>query len=315
MRTHSLRARTAAALFLALTLAGCSGGGAGGGTSGGSGSGSGDTTAGGGGAERAAPQSRTDVAGAPARRADAPSRARGQPSLAPRNRAIIHTASLTVGVDDVTRGINEAERVVREADGFVYAEHITTDSDEQHGTTATLTLKVPPGDFQKVLDRLASDLGTLRERKQDAKDVTEKVADVQSRVDSAEATIERLRTLLDRANNVDDVLKVEEKLAGRQADLESLQARADALEEKTRYGTVTLRLREQAPPRAAGPDGFLAGLFAGWGAFTTTMGGLATAAGASLPFLVPLAILATVVLWIHRRVSRRRVATIGTGEG
>lgn len=308
-----------------LLLAGC-GGGTGGGESGGGAYGDAQAPEAAGAQRGAAllPDSRVD----PRTR---PVEGRGKlPDLAPQDREIIYTASLTVRTRHVATALSEAEGIVQGAGGFVHAEHISTDSPPGNpipaearsrgtatdaGMTATVTLKVPPDHFRQVLDRLASDLGRLLEREQQAQDVTEKVADVESRIASAEASIDRLRTLLGEADTIGQVLQVEEKLAARESELESLQARADALADKTGYGTVTLHLEEPnkpagGPPGDDAPTGFLAGLFAGWGAFTAVVTWLLTAFGAALPFLLVLAVLAAGA-WRARGLVRARTAKTG----
>lgn len=336
--------RGTAAALAALLLAGCTGGA---GSSGGgsvAGAGGDTSTSRLAGPEMAKPAKPGD-AGAPtpgpsakdnqSRGSSGESSARRRaklPELAPQDRDIIYTATLTVRTGDVLAAISEAERIVRGAGGFVHSEHVSTDRDSTGGgsgggssdgssdgssgneragrTTATLTLKVPPDRFHDVMDRLAGDLGTLLEREQNAKDVTEKVADVESRIASAKASIERLRTLLGEADTVGEVLEVEEKLAAREAELESLQARADALAEKTSYGTITVELHEPEsaaapPPPGKGPTGFLGGLFAGWGAFTAVVAWLLTALGTTLPFLVALMLLGAAAWWVRGLVRQR----------
>ena len=50
------------------------------------------------------------------------------------------------------------------------------------------------------------------------------VADVDSRLKSAQAALDSLRTLLKKADTIGQVLQVEREISDREADLESLQA-------------------------------------------------------------------------------------------
>ena len=87
-------------------------------------------------------------------------------------------------------------------------------------------------------------------------DVTGKVADVDSRVDSARESILRLRTLYADATKVSDVIAIEQELATRQAELESLEAQQRALSTQTSQATVRLSLTAAkvaaTPPAQAG---------------------------------------------------------------
>jgi hypothetical protein len=154
---------------------------------------------------------------------------------------------------------------------------------------------------------LAGQLGTKLSLQQQAEDVTEQVADVDSRVKSAQATLQMFRKILDRANTIGEVLNVEQEISQREADLEALQARQKSLAQQARYATVTLRLeapgKQAAPPKPAA-DGFLGGLKSGWHAFTAVLSVVVTLLGWLLPFLVVAALIGLPV-WKLRNVRRR----------
>ena len=229
-----------------------------------------------------------------------------QVKLAPDSgRAVIYTADLQVRARNVDAATARAQQLVSAAGG-----HVETESTASEPVGATITFKIPADRYATVLDQLAGQLGTRLSLRQQAEDVTEEVADVNSRVKSAEATLASFRTLLGRANTVGEVISVEQELSQRQADLEALQARQKSLAQQTAFGTVTLRLEAPStPPATRSAGGFMGGLRSGWAAFTTALGGLAVALGWVLPFLVPLALLGALV-WRLRVVPapRRRTA-------
>lgn len=223
--------------------------------------------------------------------------------------AKIRTAQLTVTVSD-------AKAVNARADGAVdLAERVggEVESDDRSSgryATATLRLRVPPAELESALRTLSS-FGKPASREASSRDVTGQVADVKSRVESAQRAIARLRVLYDGAARVSDVIAIEQELSTREADLESLQAQQRALAGQTSLATITLVLR--ASPAAAKPvaddrSGFLGGLSRGWDAFTSFFAGLATGVGAVLPFLALLAVLGLVLRAAVARIRRRRPA-------
>ncbi len=108
---------------------------------------------------------------------------------------------------------------------------------------------------------------------QESSDVTEQVVDVESRIASQRASLERMRTLLAKANTIGEIVSVETELTRREADLESLLAKQKNLALQTELATLALTLTAKGEePVAEDPDrGFLAGLKGGWDAFTTTL--------------------------------------------
>ncbi|MFD0776923.1 DUF4349 domain-containing protein, partial [Streptomonospora algeriensis] len=202
-------------------------------------------------------------------------------------RELVHTAELAVEVEDVPAAAEEAVGVAESAGGYVAEENVST---AQGGPPhASLVLHVPQEHYDKAVEELAA-LGTRADLNRRVEDVTEEVADVDSRVESAEASLERLRELLGDAESVEDVLAVEEQISTRQEDLEALQARQEALAEQTAYGTVRLDLD---PPKTYVEDpagdsiGFLGGLERGWRALVGLARAASVAVGWVLPFLVP----------------------------
>jgi hypothetical protein len=167
------------------------------------------------------------------------------------------------------------------------------------------------------VDALLADvarLGTVEATTRTSDDVTADVADIDARVRNAQASLARVRALMSRATSIGDVVALEGELSKRQADLEALEARQRALADQTAQATVTVRLLgSDAPaPAPAESSGFLAGLRAGWDAFTSLVAGTLTVAGAVLPFLLVLVPVGFAV-WAVRRRRRAPVAVEPTG--
>jgi hypothetical protein len=165
---------------------------------------------------------------------------------------------------------------------------------------------VPADRLDAVLEDLA-ELGDLRDQTQSAVDVTGEVVDLEARIATQRASIERVRLLLAKAESIGDVVTIEAELTRREADLEALLARQAALADQAAQSTVTLVV---LGPDAAAPEeetGFLAGLRAGWDAFVAASTALLTGLGAVLPFAVlVLALGLPLAAWWRRHTARRR---------
>ena len=220
---------------------------------------------------------------------------RGVPGL-----AVIRTAELEVRVDDVRKAADEAARRVRAAGGAVAAEER---SGSAAGGSATLTLRVPPRAFDRTVGELAA-LGDERGRRLGSEDVTDQVVDLEARLATQRASVDRVRALLAEADALGEVVQIEAELTKRTADLEALEARLEGLNGRIDLSTITLRLdSEGGPVVAGGPLGFGDGLRAGWAALTGTARVLAVTAGAVLPFLPVL--LAGAFFFVWRARTRR----------
>ncbi|BFO16502.1 hypothetical protein SHKM778_28900 [Streptomyces sp. KM77-8] len=171
-----------------------------------------------------------------------------------------------------------------------------------------MVLRVPVEKYEEVLTELEG-TGRLLEREAKARDVTDQVVDVESRITTQRASVARIRELMDRATRLSDVVTLEGELSSRQADLESLLAQQASLKDRTSLATITLTLTETPVKKAAKDDsdpGFTDALAGGWNAFLTMLRWLAVAIGAVLPFAAVAALL--LLLWlkaVRPRLPRR----------
>ncbi|MGP3774864.1 DUF4349 domain-containing protein [Streptomyces sp. SDT5-1] len=216
---------------------------------------------------------------------------------------VIRTARLSVRVKDVPEALAEARAAAENAGGMVGDE--VTDRDSHGHERSRVTLRVPQESYAEVLDELAGG-GRLLERNETAKDVTDEVVDVGSRIKSQRASVARVRELMDRAEKLSDVVTLEGELGSRQSELESLLAQQASLKNRTSLATITLRLTEPHPPAAPVEDkdpGLLDALAGGWNAFTTGLKWIGMGVAAILPFAVVLALPTFLFLRFRRRAS------------
>jgi hypothetical protein len=221
--------------------------------------------------------------------------------LAPQLRSIIYSGSVFITATDVAKAANDASALTVGAGGNVAADNRTIDADRSE---AQLTLRVPSDAFQSTMERLAK-LGTELSRSVTTQDVTEDLVDVDARLATQQASVDRVRALLAKANTVGEIVSIESELTKREADLDSLEQRKTKLSGLVALSTITLNVRGTAAPQVipAQPDsGFLAGLRSGWSAFLSSAKVFLTVAGWLLPWLIVIGI----PLWLILRYTRRR---------
>jgi hypothetical protein len=223
--------------------------------------------------------------------------------------SIIYTAGLTVRAANVATAASLATSIVTAAGGYVAGEQAVLHPPGHTRPTVSLQLKIPVAVYPAVLRQLSGRLGSQTALSQHAQDVTGQVADVASRVASAQAAIAQLRALLKRAGSVSGLLGVQDQINAEESQLEELQAQQRALSRETTYATVALRLVSKHAPsviKKKQSHGFLAGLSAGWRALREATSWVLTAAGTALPFAVIAALAGGIAYGGRRRVLRRR---------
>ncbi|MEC4574392.1 DUF4349 domain-containing protein [Streptomyces virginiae] len=222
---------------------------------------------------------------------------------------VIRTAKLGIETADVQKTLAAARTAADGAGGYVGNE--STRRGEDGRMTSTVTLRVPGERYDAVLGAMEGS-GRLLHRKVDAQDVTEKVADIGSRVSTQQASVARVREMMGKASALSEVVMLESELSRRQSDLESLLAQQTALKDQTSMGTITLEVSEPAPAAEEKKEKeptFLGALSGGWDVFTRILRYLMVALGALLPFLLTAAVVALLV----RAYRRWRPARPKTG--
>jgi hypothetical protein len=243
--------------------------------------------------------------------------------LAPSGAQLVYTAQLTVRVTDLDRAVTAATQMVTAAGGYVSGEKTVTDPShpaQSAQSAASLELKIPVAAYPATLARISGQLGRLVSRQQQAQDVTQQVADTNSRVASDQAAISQLRALLARSGSVGDLLSVQNQINAEESDLESMRAQQQALNSETSYATVSLSLLGPAaapvrPGKPKPPPSLAAGLTAGWHALRVTVSWLLAALGAVAPIAVALALAGYLGYRARRWLLRRRAsATAPAGD-
>ena len=156
-------------------------------------------------------------------------------------RDIIFTAEMTVAVTDVAGAGEEATREIQALGGFLFGQR-TVGAPE---SSSVLTFKVQPEDFQRALNALGS-IGDIRTQNVSANDVTERIVDLQSRIATATASVERLRGLLAEATDIEAVVELEAELLARETELETLRGSLRTLQDQVALATIVLTLTEAA---------------------------------------------------------------------
>ncbi|WP_245931612.1 DUF4349 domain-containing protein [Actinokineospora auranticolor] len=220
------------------------------------------------------------------------------------DRKLVRTALIEMTAPNVPDAAAQARAEAVAAGGYSGQEQV----DDRR---ATLTLYVPSDQLDKALP-LIEKAGKVRSRSQTAQDVTEQVVDVESRIATQRTSLSRVRALLDRATAISEIVQLESEVTRREADLESLLKRREALAGSVAMSTVSVRIAADGAPPVASPkeDDTLLGAFGdGWSAFVDTVAVIVFGVARVLPFALVVAVPACLV-WRSRR--RRRGADTGS---
>lgn len=271
-----------------------------------------DSRAAGGGAPAASVQESADYAVDSGKSAPASAQSQGKlvkGVIDASSRALIKTAALSVQVDDVADALGQMSDLAVVAGGEIASEETSTNR-RGDPVNSRLVVRVPVADFDATVDKIAS-LGKLQRLARSVEDVTTRVADIDSRVTSAEDSITQLRRLFGAAKKLGQIIALESELSQREADLEALQAQQRALADSTAMSTITVTVSSPpatsttTPPSSDRAGGFIAGLKTGWHELGSLVRTLGHVLGVTLPFILFLLLLTAIGWFVVRRVMPR----------
>jgi len=229
-------------------------------------------------------------------------------------RDVVRTASVSVVVDDLVAQSRSVESVAKSADGYVSSVSTTgatggsqidavavqplpVTAQPTSGLVA-FTLRVPAKQYDAVMEQLQN-LGEVRSLAAEAQDVTEKTQDLAARISAQRESVQRVRLLMDQAKTLNEIVRVEQELAQRQGDLESMVAQQRRIGDQVAMATISVALFDRAA--AADIPGDSHWWDDAWKAFTSTWNALFIALAVFAPILIVIGLGIAIALRMRRR--------------
>lgn len=239
------------------------------------------------------------------------------PQLA--DRKIIRTATLELEVEAVGAAVQEVESIAVAAGGFVSRSSVFIEEPSEVGEedgfaprrtqTATVTIRVPAEVYASVMRQLRGIAEEVRSEISEASEVTEEYTDLQARLRNLEATEAGYLELLTKAEEIADILIVQDRINSVRLEIEQVQGRMNLLDSLTDLATITVQLTLPVTPaeEPGGGQGWVAEAWdAAWEGSQDAMVALGTVGIVGGVVLAWLAIPALVALAAWRLFGPRR---------
>ncbi len=237
-----------------------------------------------------------------------------QPLAAAADRQIIKTGEITIQVSNVANTLGRVRALALELGGYVGGSQAGTLED-----AATLTLRIPAVRFDEALAGLHGlDAKVIAEATREV-DVTSQIVDLEARIANLEASEASYRTLVARAQKIEEILAVQSRLDQVRGEIEQLKAQHKDISGQANLATLTVTLTPVAAPvqKQAETWDFGAQLSEAIATLVSIGQGLASALIVFMVVWVPvLLLLGIIALVLLRGVleARRRLPTVAPQE-
>lgn len=161
------------------------------------------------------------------------------------NRKLIKNVNLNVETEDFDTLIPKVEGKVQELGGYIESLNIYNGSTRygSESRNAYMTIRVPKDKLNSFVSDVA-EISNIINREENTQDVTLQYVDMESHKKALQIEQTRLMELLEQAENIEDIIVIEERLSQVRYELESMEAQLRTYDNLIDYSTIQLSINE-----------------------------------------------------------------------
>ena len=154
---------------------------------------------------------------------------------------MVYTASIQAETQDYDACTAALEDLVDRLGG--YLEYASSDSYGDGSRSASYTVRVPAKEFRGFL-KTVGEISHVTSQDQNAENISERYYDTESRLETQKTKMERLQALLSKAENMEDIIDLENAISETEYQIEQLTGSLRHYDSLVDFATIDVRLRE-----------------------------------------------------------------------
>ena len=228
---------------------------------------------------------------------------------------IVKTVNLTVETKEYEQYISAIRSDVAASDGYVETSSLNDSYSGRNSRYASFVFRIPADKLDEFLQK-AGEKGKITFQKEDQLNVTLEYVDIQSRIKAYTTERDTLLELLKKADDLKDVISVQERLSDVNYQIENYTSQLRVLENRVSYSTVSLDLYEVE--RVTEDETSLSGeiknaLAENWSNLKQGIRDFIVWFVGGLPIIIPVAVLIAVAIIVLCKVIKKRRAKKNIG--
>ena len=221
------------------------------------------------------------------------------------DRKLIRNVNLSLQTKEFDTVLDNMSQKVKDLGGYIQDSSVWgSSSDYSSSRSASYTLRIPSDKLDEFID-VVETLGNVTYKNESVDDVTLRYVDVDSHKKALETEQERLLALLEKAENVEDIITIENRLSDVRYELENYESQIRLLDNQIDYSTVYVDISEVSRVTDTGKQGFFEEVASRFSdsVYVVLMGlrGFAIGILGSLPILVVWGVILAVVVILLRK--------------
>lgn len=155
---------------------------------------------------------------------------------------IIKDGRIGIKVRELEKAKSRIDTLVKNNGGY-YANENFNNTDYE--ASFNLRVRIPTDKFEKFIAEVEAGDGEILYKQIDARDVTDQFIDLESRLETKRNYLTRYNELLKQAQNVKEILEIEEKIRGLEEEIESTTGRLKYLRDLVDYSSLDLMISKR----------------------------------------------------------------------
>lgn len=225
------------------------------------------------------------------------------------NEKIIKTVDLNVQTKEYDTYISALTASISANGGYVETSESDMGGYYDSNRYSTYVARIPSNKLDAFL-AAAGENGKIVSKTENQQNVTLEYVDLESRISAYKTEKETLTKLLEKAESLENVLSIQERLSEVNYQIESYTSQLRVLENRVSYSTVTLRISEVERVTEAEPtlwqrikNNFLDNV----DNLVDGLGNIAVGVLGGLPIILPVIAAAVIVILIIRKLIKKRL--------
>ena len=160
-----------------------------------------------------------------------------------KGRLLIRTVSITAETTNYVEVASNVESQVKAFGGYIEYSSMRGTGNNKDLRTGVYTVRVPADKLDALIATVGSSC-TVTSSNEGTSDVTLEYVDTKSRIESLRVEYDQLMELLSKAEDLDTIIILQNRLTDVRYQIESSESRIRVLENQVQYATLTLTLQE-----------------------------------------------------------------------
>ncbi len=227
------------------------------------------------------------------------------------DRKLIYTSDITAETKDYDTAKAAVDALISQYNGYLESSSFSGYSrgDEREDRSLDYTIRIPAETLSDFLAELENMVRVTYSNTY-MQDVTGSYVDTEARLSALRKEESRLLELLEQAENLDEILQLEDRLSNVRYEIESMTSQLQIYDDEIAYSTINLSLRDvtEYTIRPSFGSRSWEAFTGGWNSFVNVLQGVAIAFLWLLPFLLTSGVIAFLVVFFVRRARKKRRA-------